>query len=133
MQKPSFHRLISFILGDEMRWICWRGGRDCDSMYYNDSRKTALLEDFLWSDGELKRYLLNRKSKGKRLRINKNIIEILFIRKVVFSASISLFQATRLMFRIAVLFLQFYFVFYSLLLQPLLSAYPYVHKPVFVS
>ena len=74
-----------------MGWICWRGGRDCDSMYYNDSRKTALLEDFLWSDGELKRYLLNRKSKGKRLRINKNITEILFIRKFVFSASISSF------------------------------------------
>lgn len=133
MQKPSFHRLISFILGDEMRWICWRGGRDCDSMCYNDSRKTAFLEDFLWSGGALKRYLLNRNSNEKRLRINKIFIIFLFIRKFVFSASISLFQATRSMFRIAVLFFLFYFVFYSLLLQPLLSAYPYVHKPVFVS
>jgi len=91
MQKPSFHRLISFILGDEMRWICWRGGRGWDSMYYNASPEAAFLEDFLWSGGELKRYLLNRKSKGKRLRINKNIIEILFIRNFVFSASISSF------------------------------------------
>lgn len=48
MQKPSFHRLISFILGDEMGWICWRGGRDCDSMYYNASHEAAFLEDFLW-------------------------------------------------------------------------------------
>ena len=102
-------------------------------MYYNDSHEVAFFEDFLWSGDEIKRYLLNRKSKGKRLRINKNIIEILFIRKFVFSASISLFQATRSLFRIAVVFLLFYFVFYSLLLQPLLSAYPYVHKPVFVS
>ena len=60
-------------------------------MYYNASPEAAFLEDFLWSGGELKRYLLNRKSKGKRLRINKNIIEILFIRNFVFSASISLF------------------------------------------
>lgn len=133
MQKPSFHRLISFILGDEMGWICWRGGRDCDSMYYNASPETAFLEDFLWSGGELKRYLLNHKSRRKRLRINKIFIIFLFIRKFVFSASISLFQATRSMFKIAVQFLLFYFVFYSLLLQPLLSAYPYVHKPVFVS
>lgn len=133
MQKPSFHRLISFILGDEMGWICWRGGRDCDSMCYNASPETAFFEDYLLSDDELKRYFLNHKSRRKRLRINKNIVKILFIRKFVFSASISLFQATRSMFRIAVLFLLFYFVFYSLLLQPLLSAYPYVHKPVFVS
>lgn len=102
-------------------------------MYYNASPEAAFLEDFLWSGDELKRYLLNRKSNEKRLRINKNIVKILFIRKFVFSASISLFQATRSMFRIAVRFLLFYFVFYSLLLQPLLSAYPYVHKPVFVS
>ena len=102
-------------------------------MYYNASHEAAFLEDFLWSGGELKRYLLNRNSNEKRLRINKIFIIFLFIRKFVFSASISLFQATRLMFRIAVLFLLFYFVFYSLLLQPLLSAYPYVHKPVFVS
>ena len=102
-------------------------------MCYNASPKAAFFEDFLWTDGELKRYLLNRKSNEKRLRINKNITEILFIRKFVFSASISLFQATRSMFRIAVRFLLFYFVFYFLLLQPLLSAYPYVHKPVFVS
>ena len=60
-------------------------------MYYNASPEAAFLEDFLWSGGELKRYLLNRKSKGKRLRINKNIIEILFIRNFVFSASISSF------------------------------------------
>ena len=91
-------------------------------MCYNASPKAAFFEDFLWTDGELKRYLLNRKSNEKRLRINKNLVEILFIRKFVFSVSISLFQATRSMFRIAVLFLLFYFVFYSLLLQPLLSA-----------
>lgn len=60
-------------------------------MYYNASHETAFLEDFLWSGGALKRYLLNRKSKGKRLRIDKNITEILFIRKFVFSASISSF------------------------------------------
>lgn len=60
-------------------------------MYYNDSHEVAFFEDFLWSGDEFKRYLLNRKSKGKRLRINKNIIEILFIRKFVFSASISSF------------------------------------------
>mgnify|MGYP000852176075 CR=1 FL=1 len=60
-------------------------------MYYNDSPEAAFLEDFLWSGGELKCYLLNRKSMGKRLRINKNITEILFIRKFVFSASISSF------------------------------------------
>ena len=95
--------------------------------------RQLFLEDFLWSVDELKLYLLNRNSNEKRLRINKIFIIFLFIRKFVFSASISLFQATRLMFRIAVLFLLFYFVFYSLLLQPLLSAYPYVHKPVFVS
>ena len=60
-------------------------------MYYNASRETAFLEDFLWSGDELKRYLLNRNSNEKRLRINKNITEILFIRKFVFSASISSF------------------------------------------
>jgi len=60
-------------------------------MYNNASPEVAFLEDFLWSGGELKRYLLNRKSKEKRLRINKNIIKILFIRKFVFSASISSF------------------------------------------
>ena len=57
-------------------------------MCYNASPKAAFFEDFLWTDGELKRYLLNRKSNEKRLRINKNLVEILFIRKFVFSASI---------------------------------------------
>ena len=60
-------------------------------MYYNASPEAAFFEDFLWSGGELKRYLLNRNSNEKRLRINKNIIEILFIRNFVFSASISSF------------------------------------------
>ena len=133
IQKPSFHRLISFILGDEMGWICRWDGKDRDSMCCNDSHEAAFFDDFPWSVDELKRYLLNRNSNEKRLRINKIFIIFLFIRKFVFSASISLFQATRSMFRIAVLFLLLYFVFYSLLLQPLLSAYPYVHKPVFVS
>ena len=53
--------------------------------------RQLFLEDFLWSVDELKRYLLNRNSNEKRLRINKNIIKILFTRKFVFSASISLF------------------------------------------
>lgn len=53
--------------------------------------RQLFLEDFLWSVDELKRYLLNRNSNEKRLRINKNIIKILFIRKFVFSASISSF------------------------------------------
>lgn len=102
-------------------------------MDYNDSHEAAFFEDSFRSGDELKRYLLNRKLQGKRLRINKNITRILFIRKFVFSASISLFQVARSVFRIAVQFLLFYFVSYSLLLQPLLSAYPCVHKPVFVS
>lgn len=53
-------------------------------MYYNASRETAFLEDFLWSGDELKRYLLNRNSNEKRLRINKIFIIFLFIRKFVF-------------------------------------------------
>ena len=36
-------------------------------MYYNTSCETAFLEVFLWSDGALKRYLLNRKSNKKKI------------------------------------------------------------------
>ena len=64
-------------------------------MCYNDSHEVAFFEDFLWSGDEFKRYLLNRKSKEKRLRINKISVIFLFIRKFVFSASISSFQVAR--------------------------------------
>ena len=64
-------------------------------MCYNDSHEVAFFEDFLWSGDEFKRDLLNRKSKEKRLRINKISVIFLFIRKFVFSASISSFQVAR--------------------------------------